>query len=202
MFKPWTGDRYGKNLDLLHGKRVLVVGESHHDEHHEPGAVVPDMTIETMNAYRVAGYERWMRTLDNQAWAIAGKLDVGSTEASQRKGFEIWRSLAFYNYIPVVLARWSREGAPTAEQFRSGKEPFENVLDLLKPDLLLVWGYRLFPWVVHNHYPDYVGRAWEFSGEWIDVPREKAVRVVRLRHPSTGFSWRKWHDVILRALAD
>ena len=200
MFQPWIGDKYAEPGNGFGGKRVLVVGESHHAEEHAPGSVVPDMTREVMRIYASGKRERWMRTLDNVAWAVSGKSRWELEREGNRGEFRVWKSMAFYNYVPVVLAGSARSHRPSNDQFRSGTEPFERVLLDLKPDVLIVCGYGLFPWVVRNHYPDFTGDPWRFVGEWADFPRGRPIRAVRMIHPSTAFSPKRWHPVIRRAL--
>jgi hypothetical protein len=200
LFDPWIGRHYGKPENIFGGKRVLVVGESHHSAEHEICAVVPDMTRETMKLYGSGERARWMRTFDNMAWAVSGKSASDLEQDGQRGEFEVWNSMAFYNYIPMVLANYSRSQRPTAEQFKAGKEPFEKLLADLRPEVLLVWGFQLFPWLVKNHSPGYKGHPWDFTGEFVDLPTTPPTRAVRMLHPSTAFSPPSWHLVIQRAM--
>ena len=203
MFKPWIGEKYGARDNFVGGKRVLIVGESHHATEHKKGAKVPEMTNDTMHLYasrpRNAG---WLRTLDNVAWAVAGRSREQLERGGKRGEFEVWNSLAFYNYITVVLAEGSRSERPSSQQFADSRDAFEHVLASTNPDVLLICGFTLFPWVIRNHYPEYAGNPWEFKGEWIDLPRRVPIRAVRLLHPSAAFSAKAWHDVIRRALTN
>lgn len=202
MFKAWVGNKFGETGNLVGGKRVLVLGESHHADEHPVGSEVPDMTHDTMRLYASGTRARWRRTFDNLAWAVSGKNREQLERDGKRGEPEVWNSLAFYNYIPVVLATHSRSNRPTDAQFSDGKtiSAFERVLGETRPDVLLVWGYTLFPWVIRNHHPLYNGHPWSFAGEWIDLPRQPPVRAVRLLHPSAAFSPAAWHGVIQRAL--
>eukprot|EP01035_Chromulina_nebulosa_P041834 gene41834-56648_t len=136
MFDPWVGDSYGQTK-LLRGKRILVVGESHHASDHPVGEMVPQMTKAVVAKYR-ATQERgaWMRTFDNIAWALSGRSRIELARDDYRGEFEVWRSIAFYNYIPVILAEGPRGKRPTSELFASGREPFEKVLTELQPDVI------------------------------------------------------------------
>ncbi|AWC25280.1 hypothetical protein CO731_04775 [Aminobacter sp. MSH1] len=200
MFQPWIGDSYDAPDNMFDGKRVLVIGESHYASEHEIGSIVPDMTNDVMRMYASGKRERWMRTLDNVAWTVSGK-GRGELEREGKRGeFSVWNSMAFYNYIPVVLADDARSDRPTAELFRSGMEPFEKVILKHQPDILVICGYGLFPWIISNHYSECAGDPWSFRGEWIDIPRQQPIRAVRMIHPSTAFSPKKWNPVIRRAL--
>lgn len=200
VFKPWLGSLYGKEENIFGGKRVLVVGESHHADEHEVGTILPNMTQKVMDYYASGSRASWMRTLDNHAWAVSGKSRADLEQDGKRGEFNVWTSMAFYNYILVVLAGGPRSQRPTPELFKSGKAPFEQVFMNLKPELLLIWGYGLFPWIVRNHFPEFDGNPWHFKGEFIDLPTLPPVRAVRMLHPSAAFSSKHWHTVLTRAL--
>ncbi|WP_457940823.1 hypothetical protein [Mesorhizobium sp. 10J20-29] len=202
MFTPWVGNKFGSGNDPIGAKRILVVGESHYDDYEERvGQEVPEMTRDAMRLYesRPAG-KRWVRTFDNVAWAVSGKNRIELEANGKRGELDVWNSLAFYNYIPVVLAKSARSTRPTSQQFRDGQRHFETVLSEVRPQILLVCGYELFPWVIRNHYAGYDGDPWSFTGEWIDLPHQPPVRAVRMLHPSAAFSSKTWHGVIKRAL--
>lgn len=140
MFCPWVGERYGSSGSLLSAKRLLILGESHHSDGHPAGTVVPEMTKDVLRIYRKEKWVPWMRTFDNAAAAVTGK---PKAELGRDGVNSFWDQVAFYNYVPVVAARSSRI-PPSAEHFQLGAEPFESLLDELKPGAILVWGYRLW----------------------------------------------------------
>lgn len=200
MFHPWVGELYGQT-ELLGGRRILVVGESHHASDLPVGEIAPEMTRAVMTEYG-ASQERgkWKRTLDNVAWALSGKNRAELAREDYRGEFDVWRSLAFYNYIPVILAEGPRGTRPTSELFASGREPFEMVLTELQPDVILVCGYALFPNIMRNHWPHMFNNPWQFKGDIVDVDRPKPMRLIRMIHPSTGFSPLYWNKIINAAV--
>jgi hypothetical protein len=200
VFEPWIGSRYGEAGNRFGGRRVLVVGESHYSGHHEIGSLAPQMTQDVMQKYRTRVAENWLRTFDNVAWAVSGKSRLDLMKDGKRGEMDVWEDMALYNYVPVVIARSPQSDRPSPEHFRLGREPFEQVLSEHKPDVLIVCGYELFPWLVHNHHPQHEGNPWHLKGEWIDIPREEPIRAVRMKHPSKFFSHKAWGSVINRAL--
>lgn len=197
MFKPWIGEGYEEGIG---GKRVLVVGESHYSAIHEVRKPAPDMTLDVMKIYLAGIRENWTRTIDNVAWAVSGKAPHELRHEGRRGEFDVWKQLGFYNYIPVVLTDGPQRERPDRQLFISGKEPFEQVIRMHKPDVLIICGFELFPWVIWNHFQEY-GDPWKFKGEWIDIPRESPIRAVRMKHPSRFFSHKEWHQVIKRAIS-
>lgn len=200
MFEPYIGDLYGKPSNIFGGRRVLAVGESHYSSEHEIGSVVPDMTKHVMAKYADGIAGGWRRTFDNFAWAMSGKRRSDLEVDSVRGEFGVYRSVAFYNYVPVVLTDDARSGAPSPDQMAMGRLPFDKVLDELKPELVVVWGYRLFPWIIKNHFPEYPDHPFWFKGDWIDVRSSRDFRAVRMLHPSAAYSSKQWAEVIRRAL--
>jgi hypothetical protein len=203
MFEPWVGENYG-NSNLLGGKRILVVGESHHSLEHPVNSVVPDLTQRVMEHYRQTQERgKWMRTLDNIAWTLSGHKRSDLVASVHRGEFSVWQSVAFYNYVPVILADSARSNRPTAKHFQLAVEPFEKVLRVLNPEVLIICGYGLFPNVIRNHWPTSLAKPWDFSGEFLDVLRDdQKIRCIRMLHPSTSFSHSRWHTVISNAVVD
>ena len=200
MFEPWVGNSFGSS-ELLGGKRILVVGESHHSLEHPKGIVVPDLTKSVMEYYGNSQMRgKWMRTLDNVAWALSGKSRQNLAKTTHRGEFDVWQAVAFYNYIPVILTDGPRNGRPTNEHFQMAIAPFKKVLAQLKPEALIVCGYGLFPHIVRNHWPHLIDKPWEFKGHFVDVKQHSNLRVIRMVHPSTGFSHVHWHKVITEAI--
>jgi hypothetical protein len=201
VFKPWVGDLYGRSTHF-DGRRILVLGESHHSEEHPVGSLVPELTQEVMEFYsRTQKRGEWMRTLDNVAWALSGQTKVELAQEDHRGEFTVWRSVAFYNYIPVVLAKSARGNRPNWQHFQQAVLPFEAVLRDLKPHILIVCGYELFPRVLAAHWPTTLPSPWDFKSLYVDVATPSRMRVIRMLHPSAGFSHKSWHSALSQAIS-
>lgn len=200
MFKPWVGASYGAS-DLFGGKRILVVGESHHSREHPLGSVVPDLTQRVMAHYRASQARgMWMRTLDNVAWALSGKSRYQLSNVNHRGEYDVWDKIAFYNYIPVVLAEGARDKRPTPEHYLMAVEPFDMVLKELLPEILIISGYGLLPWLIKAHWPNAIEKPWDFKGDFVDVASYTRLRVIRMIHPSSGFSHARWHKILATSI--
>lgn len=201
-FEPWIGQHYGAPENFLKGKRVLILGESHHSSSDPVGSCQPNLTREVMTYY-ATGQQRggWCRTLDNVAWAVSGKTPSELAQPKRRGEMAVWDAMAFYNYIPVILAEGSRGDRPSSDLWLKAKDPFGEVLKQLAPEVIVVCGYQMFPWVIRNNFPSYAEHPWDFHGDRLDF-EDGQIRVVRMVHPSTAFSHRKWHSVLKAALSD
>lgn len=189
---PWVGQNYAQG-HYSHGKRVLVLGESHYCS--SPEEFVPEITINVImdlldpdsehEAYKNT-YTKFVKAYSG----IFGKLE-------EKDKVRIWHSLAFYNYVQFPIT--GPRTAPTEQEFRDSKGAFWNVLEDLQPDLIIVWGQRLY-----KHLPKsgrqgqdvpagdgYSIETWEYT-----LLNGHTVRVLPINHPSSGFNPEKWHGVI------
>ncbi|MBR1630681.1 MAG: hypothetical protein IJ680_02380 [Paludibacteraceae bacterium] len=206
-FLPVIGSGYGNGLAyddqgnlLLNagsecaGKRLLVLGESHYIEDYEEGDDISEFTRWVVGAYRNAEYysERWMNTFTKFARALAGR------ETSVSENCAIWDSFIFYNYLQVPMSGPRMRG--DGEDYENAVEPFFAVLEMYHPDLVVVWGCRLWAYL-----PDSYGFSWEPDivigqnvhrwGKYV-LPDGREVKVLPVYHPSAGFGWDYWNAVI------
>lgn len=187
MFTPWVGQEFGNPENNLGLKRILVLGESHHSDQHELGALVPNMTTDVFQWYLQGPWAPWMRTFDNAAAAVAGQ----SKRVLGRSGVNaVWNQMAFYNYVPVVAAPGSRH-RPPAEYFDRGVEPFRSVLETLRPGAIIVCGYELWARIIPHHTEAYVDNPWRPSSPFAQIGSLK-IPALRMVHPSTAFSPAQW----------
>lgn len=193
---PWVGQNYAQGY-YSHGKRVLVLGESHYCS--SPEEFVPEITINVIMDLLDpnSGHEAYKNTYTKFAKAysgIFGKLEEGDK-------VRIWHSLAFYNYVQFPIT--GPRTAPNEQEFRDSKVAFWNVLEELQPDLLIVWGQRLYKHLPNcgrqgQDVPTGDGKSietWEYT-----LLNGHTVRVLPINHPSSGFNPEKWHRVISLAI--
>lgn len=186
---PFIGKEY--ETGLL-GKRLLILGESHYckniDEYHS------NITIDIINDLLdpLSLHEEYKNTYIKFSNAIAcRKLD--KTERGV-----VWNKVSFYNYVQEPIS--GPRKSPTRQMFCRSEDAFWEVLELLRPDGVIVWGKRLY-----NNLPN-VGQqledlilpdgsgieVWEYS--LIDG---KQVRLLPINHPSGGWSTDYWGRGIL-----
>ena len=183
-FLPWEGLHYSKGFN---GVRTLVLGESHY---------------------------QWNRGRDIKEWRevtrtlVQEQLDGGYTKAfwtniaftflnrapslDDKRAF--WSSVAFYNYVQESAGGAARL-APKDESWQASEGAFSTVLHQLKPEFILVLGYRLWkrlPPMNRTEAADGYGWAYRYDGG--------SAVVYGIRHPSSGFNARKWHDRVVTAL--
>ena len=149
-FDPFIGNKY-EEQDF----KLLILGESHHfdknecEEFQEEPQKYKNITQEVLEAYfkyknGEEPFKAWMNTFTR--FANIYKNDNLSGDQSE----EFWNTVSFYNYVqtPVDSARKS----PTEEQFKNSHESFVKIVDQLKPNLIIVWGFRLWTKMQKNEH--------------------------------------------------
>lgn len=141
--------------------------------------------------------EGWMNTYLKFERSLVGR---ETTPAESRR---IWDDIAFYNYLQVAMGGPRKAG--TAEQYQAAAEPFFSVLNRLHPDLLIVWGKRLWDNLPSERWQD--GEAVNVEGYsvqngYYQFQDGGRVRAFCVYHPSTGYDWAYWHKVIKKVAGD
>lgn len=199
MFRPYVGEDWGNPANAIGGLRLMVLGESHYSNHHEVGSVVPDMTEwivrEYLDGVAQASVKRFCTVVADVRRPVA---KVGAAPR------DIWRSLAFYNYVPVVLADGPRKQPPTPEQWAAGRDPFFHVIRSCEVEAALVLGRRLWDSMEASHEPPEkfkVGEAERWMRRYyLHNSAERSpyrALAANIPHPtgSFGFSARRWGGV-------
>ena len=202
FFKPWIGKDY-ENGGIF-GKKILVLGEAHLcggcddcgkvDNAEECADFTSKDCVKLLldghTASWTGTFRKFERSLVNHETTL---------EESQR----IWNSVAFYNYVQKAMDN-SRK-APEWVDFRNSEDAFFEVLDKLMPDLIIVWGvtrmYDLMPggdrW---REGDELVIDNYKVHNGYYRLSDEKEARVLWVYHPSAGYSWDWWYNVIQKEL--
>jgi len=184
FFKPWIGKYYEKGI---HGKRILILGESHYDCYEETS------TIECINI-QLKGKETW-RFFTNITITFLNK------HPSLEDKYNFWHSVGFYNYIQESVGDGPRE-RPTKEMWDNAQSGFKELLQIYKPQAVIVLGYQLW----ENLPPE------EIQGPFIEFSEQKETAIYQIDagsqalayailHPSSGgFSGWYWHPFVMQAI--
>lgn len=213
-FHPWVGDKYeygikgfDENGIIVYGtpdepgKKILVLGESHYCA--ELADAVSELT-KIIIADLIDPFSEWepyKNTYTKFIKSLTGYLD--DLKFKDKK--EAWEHIAFYNYVqvPMTGARIS----PTTEEFKKSEEAFWEVLNELKPDLIIVWGKRLYNNLPQTgkqledletlHFNFKSANYQKISTEiWSYDIDKKNVPILHTTHPSAGYSPELFYDII------
>ena len=145
FFKPWIGENYSTGIK---GKKILILGESHHCKDgcldcgdsrisHNCNSFTQNVIIDYFNyKRRKNAFEKWMNTFTKFANISSGK------ELNNLEHIDFWNTIAFYNYVQKALS--GPRISPTSEEFNGSLLAFHELIVNLKPDLLIIWGKRLW----------------------------------------------------------
>lgn len=183
-FSPAVGEHYQEGFK---GKKVLVLGESHYDVSNDEKDITK-IVIQRFQEYQLGkgeSFAHWMNTFTK----FARSFDNKELEGNQVADF--YDSVAFYNYVQESLDE-SRK-SPTKEQFANSEKAFFEVLEELQPDVIIVWGHRLWDNMTANNV-EYD----EDNDEYYYVLNNgKKVLTVGIKHPSANnFSYESAYAVL------
>lgn len=145
-FKPFIGKEYEKQEF-----KILILGESHYlndldftdylNGEKKVELITNNVVNEYLN-YKKTGrfYARWMNTFTKFTNVLNGK------KSSIKETVEFWQASSFYNYVqaPTKGPRIS----PTKEEFRQSFDALSEVVKQIKPNMIFIWGDRLW-----NNFP-------------------------------------------------
>lgn len=200
FFKPWIGKNYHNGG--IFKKKILVIGESHYCDGCDKCSGDPqtgecsDFTNNVVQKIVNGDTTRWSGTFRKFERSLVGH------DTTPEQSVEIWQSLAFYNYLQVAM-NGPREGGDWYD-YRQAEASFYDVLNDLRPDLMIVWG-------VSRMWDNMPSQGWEAGEEivvdnysmkngWYALPDGSRVRAIWVYHPSVAYSWEWWNKVINNVL--
>lgn len=179
-FKPFVGKNYhSENF------KILVLGESHYLNEEEfkkylnKEEIIEQITNKVFKHFlnykeKKGSFERWMNTFSKFGNILSDK------KLSNSETIDFWNRMAFYNYVqyPTKGARIS----PSLENFERSIKPFEDVIDSLKPDLIFIWGKRLWNNLPKENY-EQINKN-ELTNESLEYFYKTPI--IRMYHPSSS----------------
>jgi len=195
FFEPWEGKQY--QTGGIFGKKILVLGESHYCGECKQCGIKYYPHCDNINTnglieqYLSGVKDNWTPTFLKFERSLVNK------ETTLEDSNKIWNSIAFYNYLQV--AKDESRQAGTKEEYTEAEQPFWEVLECLQPDLIIVWGMRLYrylPWTNWIESDDIIIDGYSIPNGYYQLPCGKKIRVIPIWHPSTGYSWDWWYKVL------
>lgn len=192
FFKPWLGQNYSERIS---DKRVLILGESHY-EWSTSGDLQPDLT-------QICIKEQLDGSWTKAFWTNIVIAFTGNTPRLEDKK-RFWHSVAFYNYVQESVGFGPRV-RPSAEMWKRSEAPFVKVLENLKPDAMIVLGYKLWDNLppLNGEQGPLVPKAPPKHNDtwWFSTASSSRCLAFAIRHPSAGFNGRDWYPRIQYVLS-
>lgn len=188
FFNPNVGNDY--ELKGFNGLKLLILGESHYcDEECEDCGKksqneCSDFTSSVISRYlnykkKKGKFRPWMRTFTRFTNILL------ESKVDNQTLINFWDSVIFYNYVQSSTSGPRR--SPTWRQFNESKDGFIEVLEKYKPDLILVWGERLWDnlpnigrWGEENILDNANGRFYYYNINKKEIP------AYSIYHPSSS----------------
>lgn len=194
---PFVGRDYQRLKD---SNKVLLVGESHYHYNSEGNATAltsnPNFTrrvIEEQVFERVGSKSNFF---PNAERALLGRADIG--------GRVFWDKICFYNFIQRSMN--SVNERPLKEDFEAGWPIYAKVQNILSPNLVIFLGVSAwFTLGIYGHIQGFEVLSKETEGKVgntylktarIKTDSGKLVDLIFIKHPSSYFSWRTWHEAL------
>ena len=199
FFTPYIGPNYPQGYK---GKKILALGESHYinddDEGRDHFRDYPQLrhfTSDIVQRYlnylsRRLNYRGWLGTYTKFARAFYnGNLSFAGIA-------DFWSRTAFYNYIQEPMANTRQ--TPSKKLFTECEAAFWEVVRDCQPDLIVVWGYRLWERLPFPKTP-LTDSLFQISATADDQP----TRILPITHPSApSFSYQTTYDLLSAALTE
>lgn len=207
-FYPWEGSEYqygisgfDNNGHIIYGTKdnpgikVAVLGDSHYcaQQSEAVESLTNDIVKDLLNVEST--FEYYKNTYTKFIKSFTGYIDKLTIESKK----EAWHHILFYNYVQEAMN--APRQSPTSKQYKEAQMPFFEVLEKYSPDVIIVWGKRLYENLPEGgRTPDLnlstvLGKncsieVWEYEvkGKWIPV--------FTINHPSGAYSYEKWPTVI------
>ena len=208
-FIPWVGPEYeygirgfDNNGHIIYGTKenpgikVAVLGDSHYCAN-QSEAVKPitNPVIKDL-LQKESEFEQYKNTYTKFIKSFTGYIDEFTNDSK----IEAWHHILFYNYVQEAMERPRQ--SPSEKQFSEAQIPFFEILEKNSPDVIIVWGKRLYNNLPQcgKQYPDLdltpdLGNgcsmeiwAYEVKGKWIPI--------IAINHPSGAYSYKKWATAI------
>lgn len=209
-FLPWVGAKYengilgyDNNNAILYGKtpnqgkKIMVLGESHYCANPQTEAT-KDITINGVRSYLepLSEHEGWHNTYTKFA-----KSFIGNIEYNQKNKEEFWQHVLFYNYVQTSVPQ--RGVPPSDTQFQESEKAFFEVLSQYQPDLIIVWGKRLYNNLPQQgtQLPDLQISQGIYAGEssevWSYTIGGKTIALLPITHPSASMYELQYHKDLI-----
>lgn len=189
FFEPFVGRLY--NNGGLHGKKLLILGESHYCKNIDVCKRCGDMkftdckqfTTNVLNRFLnykqgLGNHENWMRTFTRFTNILHGY------HIENERLIQFWDSVMFYNYIQKAMCE--PRTPPDEEVFQNSTASFFELLHEYSPDIIIVWGERLWDRLPNcGHWGDHVldgenGKLYYYKTE------NKSIPAYGIYHPSSS----------------
>ncbi|MBO7480977.1 MAG: hypothetical protein J6T63_02595 [Bacteroidales bacterium] len=200
FFKPWVGKNY-QNGGIFK-KKILVLGESHYCGGCDQCGIKYAKECDDLSTTKI--FEELLNGESTGKWTNTFKKferSLVNKPTTPEESREIWESVAYFNFLQVAMTDTRTAGS--YEDYIEGQKAFLEVIEDLQPDLIIVWGIRLYGYLPNEGWiqgEPLVIDGYSVKNGYYQLKQGKKSRVIAVYHPSTGYSWDWWYKVIASQL--
>lgn len=182
-FTPFVGDDYERGL--IDGTRVLLLGESHYGTpSHEQGSGA-DCT-----QYNFGDYTNDNCDFDKerQFFRKLPRIVARNEHVTQMESAAAWRRIAYANFVQEFVGGHARM-RPKRDQWKRGQAALTELVEKLRPDVVLVLGAQLWNHVNEGCLSNEAAISAERRDReiWL-IPHDQGfARTSWIYHPSTNY---------------
>lgn len=176
-FLPYVGKYY----DTV-PRKILILGESHYgkQERNNYRRLTRDVVeLDYLADVKQGKKNTWIRCYRNTAAVLTGKGYYSSEY--------VWNDLSYYNFFQQVVGDKDHKDKKyiTNQLIEDSRVALGDVLNILSPDFVIVWGYSKIQW---NWLPQQGQVTINSSPRIFSINGFSQIPFWCMRHPSSGFS--------------
>lgn len=217
-WKPWVGINYS----LTTTTKLLIIGESHYcwsDNKSELKEIIEKITNRGFTRSIIHQFGVYAKNNSTQPlFRNLEKTIFNSEKIASPKQKRFWHSVSFYNFIQRPLISRAKEHRPNTQDWITGWNTFSNVVHILNPDLILFCGVEALnqEFIITKEFQkgnllykkkviktkNKIGNTYIRTIGILQNNFEKEISVICIDHPSSFFSWKKWHQIIKKKIGE
>lgn len=202
IWKPFIGKLYNKTTP-----KILIVGESHYvptGENFED-YLDPNWTRLFIAKEGLQETPWYSGTHKNNLVREVEKTLIRSENYSEEVSRKLWDSVCYYNFVQRLIP--IRDKRPTYGDLILGWEVNFNLYNILLPDIMLFCGVESA-----KHFQTMNDRLHAFNANAIELTKDmingaypkgfiierngKTTLCLFIKHPSQGYTWEPWSDML------
>jgi len=197
--RPWVGSLY--NSTGLNGRKLMILGESHYCGDCD--------TCKKIN--EKCDFTTWV--IENYLLYKNGKVKFAPSMNTFTKFVNVfygkhcnreiitnfWNSIIFYNYVQKSLK--GPRMSPTNEMFKNSLPAFYEILKEYNPDIIIIWGERLWNnlpkngyWSENKIFDEKGGKLYFYNNGKKNIP------AYLIYHPSSSYFGYKYSKYLLELM--
>lgn len=191
---PWIGENYENGGKF--GKKVLILGESHYGTSNDNwfNENLTRLTIQQ----KIGEAEGEIGKFYKKAFHTNIFKAFNEKPPTNENVKEFWHSVAYFNYVQGSVGAKARV-RPTNNDWKKSFKSVLKTLEILKPDIIVVLGYKLWDSIWNKFETvEIISESFNKNRNVHKLKFLKQPLFFCVKHPSAGFSSNHFRPHILK----